>query len=135
MPQNVKVIHPDQTTCHLVMSKSRVAPLRTLTLPRLELQGAVLAIRLKETIIKEIRTPIESIHFWTDSTLNLQYINNEERHFKAFVANRVSEICLHSKPSQWHFIKGESNPVDFATRGLSLKNLSKNQLWFNGPEC
>jgi len=125
----VKVIHPDQTTCYLVMSKSRVALLKTLTLPRLELQGAVLAIRLKETIVNEMRTPIKSIHFWTDSMLNLQYINNEERCFKVFVANRVSEIHLHSKPSQWHYIKGESNPVDLATRGFVVeKSIKKSTL-------
>jgi len=95
----------------------------------LELQGAVLAIRLKETIVNEMRTPIKSIHFWTDSMLNLQYINNEQRCFKVFVANRVSEIRLHSKPSQWHYIKGESNPVDLATRGFVVeKSIKKSTL-------
>ena len=68
----VRIKHDDDISFNFVMCKSRVAPLKKITLPRLELQGAVLAIWLKDTIIKVMDTPFNSIHFWTDSTLNLQ---------------------------------------------------------------
>ena len=62
----------------LVMSKGRVAPIKPQSLPRLELNAATLAIRLHRFIIKEIDLPIEDVHFWSDSTLTLQYIKNEK---------------------------------------------------------
>ena len=125
----------DDGTCHcsLLTSKSRVAPIKKLTLPRLELQGAVLGIRLRKLITKEITLQLDQIIFWTDSTINLQYINSDEGRFKTFVCNRIAEIRRHSEPSQWHFVPGTQNPADIATRGSTLKELSSS-LWKNGPE-
>lgn len=65
--------------CHLLMAKSRVAPLKSITLPRLELQGAVMAVRMKETLIMELDLNFQDTFFWTDSTLNLKCINNEDK--------------------------------------------------------
>ena len=120
-------------SCHILLSKSRVAPLKKLTLPRLELQGAVLAVRLKETVVEEIDVKFSSVQFWTDSTLNLQYINNESKRFKVFVANRVAEIRNHSQIDQWNFIPGKINPVDIATRG-DIEDDEAMKCWFDGPD-
>ena len=92
-----------------------------------------MAVRIKQLIIEEFDVKFESIHFWTDSMLNLQYIHNEERRFKVFVANRVAEIRNHSKPNQWHHIEGKQNPADLASRGSSLADLTSSSLWFEGP--
>ena len=108
------------TRCHLIMAKSRVAPIKPLTLPRLELQGAVLAIRMKETIAKEMDCKFDTIYFWTDSMINLQYINNNHRRFKVFVGNRVGEIYESSESPQWRFIPGKLNPADLTTMGTSM---------------
>ena len=130
----VRVKQPGKITCNLIMSKSRVAPVKQISLPRLELEGAVLASNLAETVVYGMETKFQACHFWTDSMLNLQYINNEDRRFKAFVANRVTEIRDSSNPEQWHHIDGKSNPADLATRGLSLKEIMTNKLWLHGPE-
>ena len=90
--------------CCLLFSKSRLAPIKTLTIPRLELQTAVLAVRVKNTIIEEIQIQIDLVCFWSDSTITLQYINNETKRFKTFVSNRVAEIREHSHPNQWNFV-------------------------------
>ena len=129
----VRIESEGTVSCHILMSKSRVAPLKRLTLPRLELQGAVIAVRVKETIVDEIDVQFSSIRFWTDSSLNLQYINNESKRFKVFVANRVAEIRNHSEVDQWSFVPGKTNPVDIATRG-DIDDDEAIRCWFDGPD-
>ena len=77
---------------------------------------------------------IASTFFWTDSKITLQYINNELRPFKTYVANRVAEIRDTSHPSQWRHCPGYINPADDASRGLSASKLLKRERWFNGPD-
>ena len=120
--------------CCMLFPKSRLAPIKTLTIPRLELQAAVLAVRVKNTIIEEIKIQVDLVCFWSDSTITLQYINNETKRFKTFVANRVAEIREHSHSNQWNFIKGEENPADALTRGLSVSRISATSRWVQGPE-
>ena len=129
----VRIESKGTVSCHILLSKSRVAPLKRLTLPRLELQGAVIAVRVKEIILEEIDVEFSSVRFWTDSSLNLQYINNETKRFKVFVANRVAEIRNHSEVNQWNFVPGDVNPVDVATRG-EIDDDKAIHCWFNGPD-
>ncbi|XP_066927415.1 uncharacterized protein [Clytia hemisphaerica] len=120
-----------------VSAKGRVAPTKQVPLPRLELSAATIAVRLYRLIIKEIDLPIEDSHFWSDSTLTLQYITNERNRFKTFVANRVSEIREVTQPTQWHHVNGEENPGDITTRGVfSVEELlhgNKKRSWLKGP--
>jgi hypothetical protein len=113
---------------------SRVAPTKAVTIPRLELIGAVLSTRLAKNISKtlEVGEPI----FWTDSTNVFYWIRNQSREFKQFVANRIGEIHRSTNPQQWRYIHGESNPADLPTRRLSATDvdLANNKLWKKGPE-
>ena len=111
----------ESTTSRIVASKSRVAPTKAVTIPRLELMGAVLSTRLAKNISKtlEVGEPI----FWTDSTNVLYWIRNDSREFKPFVANRIGEIHRSTNPQQWRHIPGESNPADLPTRGLSATEI------------
>ena len=84
-------------------------------------------------ILKEIDLNISLTSFWTDSKITLQYINNESRRFKAYIANQVSEIRDVSKPSQWRHCPGSLNPADDASRGLSVHQLLSSERWFSGP--
>ncbi|XP_074649414.1 uncharacterized protein LOC141904651 [Tubulanus polymorphus] len=126
----------DGTTvhCSFVLGKSRVTPLKTVSIPRLELAAAVLSTRLDGMILKEIDIPIETSYFWTDSTAVLKYIRNEDKRFQVYVANRVSAIREHSKPCQWRFIDGCLNPADDASRGLKPTELIISSRWLMGPE-
>ena len=99
-------------SCSFVMSKNRVAPLKVISLPRLELQAAVMSVRLKEKLSVEMSYPVHEIRFWSDSEIVLQYISNESRRFKTFVSNRVAEIRSHSEANNWSHIPGDLNPAD-----------------------
>ena len=122
-----------EVTCCLIMSKSRLAPLKFLTIVRLELQAAVLAVRLKHFILSEIDVPIDEVYFWTDSIITLQYIKNDTCRFKVFVMNRVTEIREHSEVHQWRHVPGSRNPADDLTRGLKIEEMGENSRWNKGP--
>ena len=125
--------------CSFVISKSKVAPIKTVTLPRLELCSAVASVRLYRTVIHELDVPIERIYFWADSQLTLQYINNKAHRFRVFVANRTTEILEHSQPEQWRHIPGKVNPADLLTRGVNdptdlLQTNKEGTSWLFGPQ-
>ena len=119
--------------CGLVMAKSRVAPLKTVTIPRMELTAAVLSVKLHKFITEQLDLPINKTIFWTDSTIVLQYIRNEARRFQTFVANRLSVIHNASSPHQWRHVASLHNPADYASRGFSGSETQKLKHWFNGP--
>jgi len=82
----------DQIHCALIYARSRVAPLKYVSIPRMELTASVLAARTSSMLKKELDMKINQTFYWTDSQVVLGYINNESRAFKIFVANRVQQI-------------------------------------------
>ena len=79
-------------SCSFVMSKSRLAPIKRITLPRLELNAARAGARLAKLVVHEIDLPIGRICYWSDSTITLQYIYNDKNRLRVFEGNRVSEV-------------------------------------------
>lgn len=108
--------------------------MKQVTIPRLELTAATVAVRVDNMIKKELDMPIDKTIFWTDSMSVLKYINNESRRFQTFVANRVAVIRDSSDPSQWRYISTEQNPADDCSRGMSAEKFVVNTRWFAGPE-
>ena len=82
---------------------------------------------------RELDIPVASEKFWTDSQVALGYISNEVRRFKTFIANRVQFIREITKVQQGHYVFSQSNPADYASRGLDVRNLEKIHRWFSGP--
>ena len=116
----------------LAIAKSRVAPSKPITIPRLELTAAVVSSRMASLLERELDIQV-GIQFWTDSKIVLGYIANESKRFRIFVANRVKEIRDTSSPSQWDYVKSEENPADIASRGISMAETEMVELWLNGP--
>ena len=131
-----RVQHENNFTASFIIGKSRLAPLskNTLTIPKLELQAAVMATRLKVKIIKEGKFDPSKIYFWSDSKTVLKYIYNEHKRFSVFVTHRVNEIRLSSEISDWHFIPGNQNPADDCTRPFSFESFLQNKRYLNGPD-
>ena len=112
------------------MGKSRLAPLKAVKIPRMELSAAVVATRLDQIIRSEPETKMDRSYFWTDSTCVLRYIHNDATRFQTFVANRIAKIRELSSPSQWQYVDTQSNPADESSRGVSADCLER---WINGP--
>ncbi|XP_045029733.1 uncharacterized protein LOC123472386 [Daphnia magna] len=117
----------------LVIGKARVAPLKQLSIPRLELQGAVLAARLVSTVRQEMNLKDVPKTYWTDSQTVLQWIHSTSCRYHAFVAHRITEIVDQSVAKEWRHIPGELNPADDASRGIPASSLNPKHRWFCGP--
>ncbi|XP_076648090.1 uncharacterized protein LOC143356360 [Halictus rubicundus] len=116
-----------------IMAKTRVAPLKPMSIPRLELQAALLASRLARTVQKELEIEISRRVFWSDSITVIRWIKSEPRTRQVFVANRLGEIGELTESSEWRWVPSKLNPADDATR-WSDELLWANQRWFAGPD-
>ncbi|XP_014676416.1 PREDICTED: uncharacterized protein LOC106816352 [Priapulus caudatus] len=129
-----QVTHEGKVHCCILMAKARLSPKSMMTIPRLELLAAVEAVKLSKILQRELEIKIDSTTFWTDSMLVLQYICNESRRFKTFVANRVALIRESTDPSQWRHVDTEQNPADDASRGLTAAEIIASRRWTRGPD-
>ena len=114
----------------LIASKCRVSPVKAMTIPRLELMGAVLSSRLAQSLLKVITA--DRTVFWTDSENVWYWVRNQSREFKPFVAHRIGEIQRTTSPEQWRHVPGTINPADLPTRGLSAMALAESEVWMEG---
>ena len=120
-----------QTQLAFVFGKARVTPMKALSIPKLELQAALLATRLKEETLKGLIFKVTDIFMWTDNTTVLQWPNPCSK-LPVFVGNRTGEILESYTTDQWHHILSRDNPADTGTRGISSEALRESS-WVNGP--
>ena len=119
--------------CALVMSKARLAPVKPLTIPRLELAAAKLAVDVGQELARAMDMKVNQV-FWTDSTTVLKYIRNETTRFHVFVANRLAAIHEGTEPHQWRHVPTSLNPADLVSRGADARALLNSELWHSGPQ-
>ncbi len=117
----------------LVMAKSRVATLKYVTIPRLELCAALMATRLAATITSQLRINIDSTTFHTDSITVMRWINYKHSRFQAYVGNRIGQI-LRATPEQWRHVPGRLNPADECSRGLLAADLGPDHRFIRVPD-
>ena len=112
-----------------------MAPLKTITIPCLELSATAISVKQDKVLRRELEIPIdEQSVFLTDSTAVLCYVKNKTRRYHTFVANRVAVIRDGSEPHQWNYVCGDMNPADDASQGLTADTFLCKECWLMGPE-
>ncbi len=118
---------------HLVFAKAHVAPSKPLTIPRLELLAAHLAVKVRKTALAHLKGNVVKIYHWTDSLTVLFWLNDDSQRFQAFVYNKLHKIRAATSLSEWKWVPTDHNPADWATRGKTPRFLQEQPLWKRGP--
>ena len=123
----------DKVSTRLTLAKSRVAPLKMVTIPRLELTAALTSVRVSTFLNEELDFENITNVYWTDSTVVLGYIANDSRRFHVYVANRIQQIRDSTSVEDWCHVSTKDNPADVASRGATADQLMSNTTWWQGP--
>ncbi|XP_063368206.1 uncharacterized protein LOC134656578 [Cydia amplana] len=118
----------------LIGGRSKVSPTKQLSVPRLELQAALIGSRLKETILKHHRFDVEKVCMWTDSSTVLHWVRNGAKRYSMYVANRLGEIAELTRTHQWRWVPTKVNPADVASRPDMKRQVHAHSLWYEGPD-
>lgn len=130
----IRITDGNNIAVRFVMGKSRCSPIKKLlSIPRLELQSAVLGTRLCATVMESNKFQASKRFFWSDSATVISWIRSDLRRYKPFVAHRISEIIDSTDPYEWHWISTKLNVADKATRATFPINYEPDSQWKNGP--
>ncbi|GFT11155.1 integrase catalytic domain-containing protein [Trichonephila clavipes] len=119
------------TTTKLFGSKSRVAPIKIISIPRLELSSCLLLAQLVGKVHLSLQVHFAKVILHTDSTIAIAWINTSANQLKTFVGNRVSKIQTLTENFEWKHIPSTQNSADIISRGVNPEELSSLALWCN----
>lgn len=135
----LRIVNRESVQVNLVFSKLRLAPLETkrlgkgkVTLPRLELLAVVIGVRAISFVTHEIKLPISKRIVFTDSECVLHWVKTTKQ-LPVFIQNRINEIRK-EQDLIFGYVSSNQNPADYATRGLSVSDISDCSLWWHGPD-
>ncbi|XP_053691744.1 uncharacterized protein LOC128740235 [Sabethes cyaneus] len=120
--------------CALVGAKAKVAPIKPLSVPRLELQAATVGTRFLQYIIDHHKLPFNQKYLWTDSSTVMHWIHSTQRKYPQYVGCRVGEILTHTNPGEWRWVPTKQNVADEATKWGQSPSFDPSSRWFRGPE-
>ncbi|XP_072376467.1 uncharacterized protein [Diabrotica undecimpunctata] len=119
---------------HILCSKTKVAPIKSITIPKLELCAALLGSQLIDKVTKSLSILNMPIYMWSDSKIVLSWLKLEPNQLQVFVANRVTKIQSLTSSDSWHYVNTKENAADIASRGIFPESFLESQLWFQGPQ-
>ncbi|XP_038117303.1 uncharacterized protein LOC119769345 [Culex quinquefasciatus] len=128
---------PDETgqaEMNLLAAKTKVAPIRQVCVPRLELNGGTLLANLMLAIVAALSHLEVELYAYTDSSIVLHWLSAHPRKWKTYVANRTSAILEVLPRDRWSHVRSENNPADCASRGLTPAELVAHPMWPHGPK-
>ncbi|XP_055600813.1 uncharacterized protein LOC129749764 [Uranotaenia lowii] len=120
--------------CALVSSKTRVSPLKFLSIPRSELQASVIGARLSNAIMGSSSIKVNKRYFWTDSKTVLCWLSSDHRKYSQYVSHRVSDILESTELSEWCWIPSKLNVADDGTKWKVYPDFNNSSRWFRGPD-
>ncbi|UYV61943.1 hypothetical protein LAZ67_1007130, partial [Cordylochernes scorpioides] len=129
----IRIPTDDGVSVKLLASKSKLAPIRKMSIPRLELCAALLLTRLMRYIMEELNIKMESATCWSDSTIVLSWIRTMSRNLPTFIGNRVAVIQSCPQIREWRYVPTGDNPADIASRGILGSELKQSSIWWTGP--
>lgn len=126
--------HQGELHLAFLLARSRVAPRKQQSIPRLELCAALIGAQLAKLLVNELTVKLDKFTYWTDSTIVLHWLCSESCRYKVFVGTRVAEIQELTDCAEWRYVNSEENPADDLTRGKNLQDLIGPNRWHNGPK-